>query len=74
MRGLMQDHPLLISSLIEHAGRCHSEAEIVTRTCEGPVAHVAYGNLSAAVAEGVSGFTVSPLGRLNDIAAIDVAE
>ena len=31
MFGLMQDHPLLISSLIEHAGTFHPEAAIVSR-------------------------------------------
>ncbi|SHI30784.1 ABC transporter substrate-binding protein [Wenxinia saemankumensis] len=42
--------------------------------CEGPVAHIAYADLSAAVAEGVSGYTISPIGRIADIATIDVAE
>ncbi|MGR3568631.1 MAG: long-chain fatty acid--CoA ligase [Pseudooceanicola nanhaiensis] len=46
MRGLMQDRPLLISSLIEHASRYHSEAEIVTRTCEGPVVRHSYAGIA----------------------------
>ena len=33
--GLMQDRPLLISSLIEHAARFHPEVEIVSRLPEG---------------------------------------
>ncbi|CAN7746181.1 long-chain-fatty-acid--CoA ligase [Pseudorhodoferax sp. LjRoot39] len=33
--GLMQDRPLLISSLIEHAARFHPKAEIVSRLPEG---------------------------------------
>jgi acyl-CoA synthetase (AMP-forming)/AMP-acid ligase II len=37
MQGLMQDKPLLISSLLEHAERFHPEAEIISRTVEGPV-------------------------------------
>ncbi len=37
MFGLMQDHPLLISSLIEHAATFHPETEIVSRTVEGPI-------------------------------------
>ena len=35
MLGQMQDHPLLISSLIDFAGRHHHEAQIVSRRIEG---------------------------------------
>jgi fatty-acyl-CoA synthase len=37
MLGLMQDRPLLISSLIEHAATFHPDTEIVSRLPEGPV-------------------------------------
>jgi acyl-CoA synthetase (AMP-forming)/AMP-acid ligase II len=37
MLGLMQEHPLLVSSLIEHAVASHPGVEIVSRTVEGPV-------------------------------------
>ncbi len=37
MLGLMQNHPLLISSLIEHAERHHGEGEIVSRRVEGDI-------------------------------------
>jgi len=36
MQGLMQDRPLLISSLIEHAATFHPDTEIVSRLPEGP--------------------------------------
>lgn len=39
MRGRMMDRPLLISGLIEHAGRVHGDQQIVTRTVEGPIVH-----------------------------------
>src|SRR4029079_17763245 len=42
MIGLMQERPLLISSLIEHAERCHPDAEIVSRTVEGPIHRCTY--------------------------------
>ena len=42
MLGLMQDHPLLISSLIEFAALHHSDEEIVSRTVEGPVHRYKY--------------------------------
>ena len=37
MLGQMQNHPLLISSLIEHAERHHPDGEIVSRRVEGDV-------------------------------------
>jgi len=42
MFGLMQDRPLLISSIIEHAARHHGDSEIVSRTLEGPVHRYGY--------------------------------
>jgi 3-(methylthio)propionyl---CoA ligase len=37
MLGLMQDHPLLIASLVRHGDRHHGATEIVSRTIEGPI-------------------------------------
>lgn len=37
MLGLMQEHPLLVSSLIEHAVANHPEVGIVSRSVEGPM-------------------------------------
>ena len=42
MFGLMQEHKLLVSSLIEHAANCHPDAEIVSRTVEGPIHRCTY--------------------------------
>src|SRR5215510_186266 len=42
MRGLMMDTPLMISSLIRHADRNHGDAEIVSRTIEGPIHRYGY--------------------------------
>ncbi len=36
MLGLMQEQPLLISSLLRFAARHHGDAEIVSNTIEGP--------------------------------------
>ena len=51
MLGLMQDRPLLISTLIEHAARYHPDVEIVSRTCEGPIALTTWRGLSKRVAK-----------------------
>jgi fatty-acyl-CoA synthase len=45
MQGLMQERPLLISSLIEHADASHPDAEIVSRTVEGPLHRCTYGDI-----------------------------
>ncbi len=42
MLGLMMNRPLLISSLIRHADRCHGDGEIVSRTVEGPIHRYTY--------------------------------
>ena len=45
MKGLMQDRPLLISSLIEHAQAFHPNGEIVSRTVEGPIHRCTYSDI-----------------------------
>ena len=47
MRGLMQDHPLLISSLIEFAERFHGDVEIVSRRVEGDLHRYTYRDAAA---------------------------
>ena len=42
MLGLMQDRPLLISQLIDHAAANHGDTEIVSRTVEGPIHRYTY--------------------------------
>jgi fatty-acyl-CoA synthase len=42
MLGLMQDTPLVLSSLIDHAARFHGEVEIVSRTAKGGVERSSY--------------------------------
>jgi acyl-CoA synthetase (AMP-forming)/AMP-acid ligase II len=42
MLGLMQDRPLLISSLLDYAAEYHGEGEIVSRTVEGPIHRYTY--------------------------------
>jgi len=45
MKALMQDRPLLISSLIEHAKAYHPHGEIVSRTVEGPIHRCTYSDI-----------------------------
>ena len=46
MLGLIQDRPLLISSLIEYSGRNHGDVEIVSRSVEGPIHRTNYRELN----------------------------
>jgi fatty-acyl-CoA synthase len=47
MLGLMQEQPLLISNLIDHAARHHGEAEIVSRRVEGDLHRTTYRETAA---------------------------
>ncbi len=47
MLGLMQNHPLLISSLIEFAERHHGEGEVVSRRVEGDIHRYTYKDVGA---------------------------
>ena len=47
MLGLMQDQPLLISSLIEFASRHHADAQIVSRRVEGDIHRYTYREAAA---------------------------
>ena len=47
MLGLMQNQPLLVSSLIEFAERHHGDTEIVSRRVEGDIHRTTYRALSA---------------------------
>jgi fatty-acyl-CoA synthase len=47
MLGLMQDHPLLISSLLEFAARHHGEGQIVSRRVEGDLHRYTYRDAAA---------------------------
>ena len=47
MKGLMQNQPLLLSSLLQHADRFHGSTEIVSRTVEGPIHRTNYRNIRA---------------------------
>lgn len=45
MKGLMQDWPLLVHRVLDHASRWHGEREIVSRSVEGPIHRATYADL-----------------------------
>ena len=46
MLGLMQDWPLLISKILDHAERHHGRREVVTMTVEGPIHRYTYADMA----------------------------
>ena len=47
MLGLMQDWPLLVHKIIDHAALYHGTREVVTRTVEGPLHRTTYSEIGA---------------------------
>ncbi len=71
MFGLMQDQPLLISSLIEFAARHHADAEIVSRRVEGDVHRYTYrdaGLRSRQVANAIDALGIAQSDRVATLA------
>src|ERR1700749_4233831 len=46
MLGLMQDWPLLVHKIIDHAALYHAKREVVCRTVEGPIIRTNYGEMA----------------------------
>ncbi|CAL8464941.1 g4476 [Coccomyxa elongata] len=42
MRGLMQDHPLLVTNILDYAAKWHGEQVVVSRMVEGPILRTTY--------------------------------
>src|SRR4051812_16674123 len=45
MQGLMQDWPLLVHRVLDHAARWHGERQVVSRSVEGPIHRISYRDL-----------------------------
>jgi len=45
MQGLMQDWPLRVHTILDHAQQHHPEAEVVSRSVEGPIVSTTYAQL-----------------------------
>jgi fatty-acyl-CoA synthase len=71
MFGLMQDRPLLIQQLIDHAAQNHGDTEIVSRTVEGGIHRYTYKDArvrAKQVAEALLGLGIEPGDRIGTLA------
>ncbi|TPG67765.1 3-(methylthio)propionyl-CoA ligase [Pseudomonas arsenicoxydans] len=71
MLGLMQDQPLLISNVLEHALKAHPRTEIASRTADGSVHHCTYadiGRRAKQVANALVALDVQPGDRIGTLA------
>ena len=71
LSGLMQERPLLISSLIEHAAKFHPHTEIVSRLPDGAMHRTHWagmGSLSRQVAHAMQALGIEPGDRVGTLA------
>ena len=70
MLGLMQDHPLLISSLIEFAERHHGEGEVVSRRVEGDLHRYTYKDVARRARQAANALDAMQLGFGDRVATL----
>jgi acyl-CoA synthetase (AMP-forming)/AMP-acid ligase II len=71
MLGLMQQRPLLISSLLAHAARHHADAEVVSATGDGGTHHATWGateHRARRLVRALQGLGVKPQDRVGTLA------
>ncbi|WP_028602255.1 3-(methylthio)propionyl-CoA ligase [Ottowia thiooxydans] len=71
MLGQMQNHPLLISTLIDHAARHHADSEVVSRRVEGDIHRYTWGDVqkrAKQVANGLDALGISTGDRVGTLA------
>ena len=71
MIGLMQQHPLLISSLLEHAARAHPRASVVSLDPDAPAHRSTYADVAGRarqLAGALAALDVRPGGRVGSLA------
>ncbi len=70
MLGLMQTHPLLISSILAHAARHHGGAEIVAKTSDGAIHRTTWAGIeqqARRLVRGLQGLGVGPGDRVGTL-------
>jgi fatty-acyl-CoA synthase len=71
MQGLMQDWPLTVDRILDHAKAWHGEREIVSRSVEGPIVRTTYAEVHARakrVSNALLGLGIKPGDRVATLA------
>jgi len=71
MLGLMQDWPLTVDKILDHAARWHGEVEIVSRSVEGPIVRTTYAQVherARRLSGALAGLGVKPGDRIATLA------
>ena len=71
MLGLMQDWPLTVDKILDHARNWHGDREIVSRSVEGPITRTTYGQVhdrAKRLSNALKGLGVQPGDRIATLA------
>jgi len=71
MLGLMQDWPLTVDKILDHAKNWHPNREVVTRSVEGPIERTTYGDIHGRAKRGsnaLKAWNVQPGDRIATLA------
>ncbi|MGH6958331.1 MAG: AMP-binding protein, partial [Caulobacteraceae bacterium] len=71
MQGLMQDWPLTLDKLLDHAANWHGGREIVSRSVEGPIVRTTYAEVrrrAKKLSNALKGLGVKPGDRVATLA------
>ncbi|PZU55999.1 MAG: long-chain fatty acid--CoA ligase [Brevundimonas sp.] len=71
MLGLMQDWPLTVDKIIDHAKNWHGDREVVTRSVEGPIVRTTYAAIherARRVSNALKGWGIKPGDRVATLA------
>ncbi len=70
MQGLMQDWPLLLHKIIDHAAVQHGERDVVTRSIEGPIYRTDYATVRERALRGAKRLTMDGIGIGDRVATL----
>ncbi|MEP6968008.1 MAG: AMP-binding protein, partial [Pseudomonadota bacterium] len=71
MLGLMQNWPLTVDRILDHAGEWHGGREVVTRSVEGPIVRTTYGEIrgrAKRLSNALKAFGIAPGDRVATLA------
>jgi fatty-acyl-CoA synthase len=71
MHGLMQDWPLTVDKILDHAAEWHGNREVVSRSVEGPIVRASYGEIrhrARRLSAALLNFGVQPGDRIGTLA------